>query len=77
VIWLCDLRGFTGLSETLSQDALIDLLNCYFGPMCKQLRRSLLLSSDFAATSGVTVESLGAFALKGVGAGQKIFAPRP
>src|SRR2546423_11645538 len=34
VIWLCDLRGFTTLSETLSRDALIDLLNCYFGPMC-------------------------------------------
>ncbi len=34
VIWLCDLRGFTNLSEILSRDALIDLLNCYFGPMC-------------------------------------------
>ncbi len=34
VIWLCDLRGFTTLSETLPRDALIDLLNCYFGPMC-------------------------------------------
>jgi adenylate cyclase len=34
VIWLCDLRGFTGLSETLPRDELIDLLNCYFGPMC-------------------------------------------
>jgi len=34
VIWLSDLRGFTGLSETLPRDALIDLLNCYFGPMC-------------------------------------------
>jgi adenylate cyclase len=33
VIWLCDLRGFTGLSETLPRDALIDLLNSYFGPM--------------------------------------------
>jgi adenylate cyclase len=177
VIWLCDLRGFTTLSETLSQDALIDLLNCYFGPMCdavaanggeilkfigdamlaifpiqrdaksachaallaarkaqaalveenrrreqngapridyglalhvgdviygnigsdtrldftvigpavnltariesmcKQLKRSLLLSSDFATTSGAAVESLGAFALKGVGAEQEIFAP--
>lgn len=34
VIWLCDLRGFTSLSEELSRDDLIDLLNCYFGPMC-------------------------------------------
>jgi adenylate cyclase len=34
VIWLCDLRGFTTLSETLPRDALIDLLNSYFGPMC-------------------------------------------
>ena len=34
VIWLCDLRGFTWLSETLPRDALIDLLNSYFGPMC-------------------------------------------
>jgi adenylate cyclase len=34
VIWLCDLRGFTSLSETLPRDVLIDLLNCYFGPMC-------------------------------------------
>jgi adenylate cyclase len=33
VIWLCDLRGFTGLSERLERDVLIDLLNCYFGPM--------------------------------------------
>ena len=34
VIWLCDLRGFTGLSETLPRETLIDLLNSYFGPMC-------------------------------------------
>ena len=34
VIWLCDLRGFTNLSEKLSRDGLLDLLNCYFGPMC-------------------------------------------
>lgn len=177
VIWLCDLRGFTSLSETLSRDDLIDLLNCYFGPMCdavaenggeilkfigdamlaifpiqqdaksachaalkaarsaqaalveenrrremsgaaridygialhigdviygnigsdtrldftvigpavnltariesmcRQIGRSLLLSSDFAAMSGAAVEPLGAFALKGVGAKQEIFAP--
>jgi adenylate cyclase len=34
VIWLCDLRGFTNLSERLPRDTLIDLLNGYFGPMC-------------------------------------------
>ena len=34
VIWLCDLRGFTNLSEQLPRDELIDLLNSYFGPMC-------------------------------------------
>jgi adenylate cyclase len=34
VIWLCDLRGFTSLSERLPRDVLIELLNQYFGPMC-------------------------------------------
>lgn len=34
VIWLCDLRGFTSLSESLPRDALIETLNQYFGPMC-------------------------------------------
>jgi adenylate cyclase len=34
VIWLCDLRGFTALSERLPRDVLIDHLNSYFGPMC-------------------------------------------
>src|ERR1700716_3559569 len=34
VIWLCDLREFTNLSETVPGDVLIDLLNSYFGPMC-------------------------------------------
>ena len=33
-IWLCDLRGFTSLSEVLPRDALIEMLNKYFGPMC-------------------------------------------
>jgi adenylate cyclase len=30
VIWLCDLRGFTSLSETLPRETLIDLLNLLF-----------------------------------------------
>ncbi len=34
VIWLSDLRGFTSLSESLPRDALIELLNQYFGPLC-------------------------------------------
>jgi adenylate cyclase len=34
VIWLCDLREFTNLSETVPGDVRIDLLNSYFGPMC-------------------------------------------
>jgi adenylate cyclase len=34
VIWLCDLRGFTALSERLPRDQLIEALNGYFGPMC-------------------------------------------
>ena len=34
VIWLCDLRGFTALSESLPRDQLIEMLNQYFGPMC-------------------------------------------
>jgi len=177
VIWLCDLRGFTNLSEILSRDTLIDLLNCYFGPMCdavteaggevlkfigdamlaifpvgedaagvcaaalsaaqraqaalagennsreagglpridyglalhvgdvmygnigsdtrldftvigpavnltarieslcRQLGRQILLSSDFVSQSGIKAQSLGTFALKGVGAEQEIFAP--
>ena len=37
VIWLCDLRGFTSLSERLPRDALIELLNEYFGRMCEAL----------------------------------------
>jgi adenylate cyclase len=177
VIWLCDLRGFTNLSETLPRDALIDLLNSYFGPMCdavaaqggeilkfigdamlaifpigaeaaqtcaaallaaeharmalakenlrrqgsglpqidyglalhvgdvlygnigsdtrldftvigpavnltariesmcRQLGRSLLLSSDFVSAGGVSAQSLGSFPLKGVALEQEIFVP--
>src|SRR5207237_1071823 len=117
VIWLCDLRGFTSLSERLPRDELIDLLNSYFGPMCdavakdggdvmygnigsdtrldftvigpavnltariesmcRELGRQLLLSADFVAAGNIKAQSLGAFALKGVGADQEIFAPTP
>jgi adenylate cyclase len=40
VVWLCDLRGFTGLSEQLPRDALIELLNEYFGRMCAAIEAS-------------------------------------
>ena len=33
VIWFCDLRGFTELSARLDDDALLTLLNDYFGAM--------------------------------------------
>jgi adenylate cyclase len=35
VIWYCDLRGFTRLSDTLPRDAIIALLNDYFGAMAE------------------------------------------
>ncbi len=178
VIWLCDLRGFTELSETLARDALIALLNEYFGAMtgaveaeggeilkfigdamlaifsidadaeiactralsaagraraamaainglrsaagqsaidfgialhlgdvmygniggesrldftvigpavnliariqglCSRLRRTLLLSEEFVRVSGPPVETLGTFALKGIGGAQTVYAPR-
>jgi adenylate cyclase len=178
VIWLCDLRGFTALSEALPRDALIEMLNAYFGPMCdavaeqggeilkfigdamlaifpvatepgvacahalaaaqaaraeiaeengwrlqsgapqidygialhfgdviygniggdtrldftvigpavnltariesqcRALDRTLLLSADFVAASGVSAQSLGRFAFKGVAEPQELFAPQ-
>jgi adenylate cyclase len=35
LIWLCDMRGFTALSESLPGTTLIALLNDYFGAMCE------------------------------------------
>jgi adenylate cyclase len=35
VIWYCDLRGFTRLSDRLPRDTIIALLNDYFGAMAK------------------------------------------
>jgi adenylate cyclase len=37
VIWFCDLRDFTSLSERLPRDTLIELLNEYFGRICSAL----------------------------------------
>jgi adenylate cyclase len=178
VVWLCDLRGFTELSERLTRDALIALLNEYFGAMtgaveaeggeilkfigdamlaifpigadaeiacaralsaagraiaamaanngerntagqpvidfgialhlgdvmygniggesrldftvigpavnlvariqglCGRLQRTLLLSEEFVRVSRSPVETLGAFALKGIGEAQNVYAPR-
>jgi len=39
VVWLCDLRGFTTLSEELSRERMIDLLNAYFGVMCQVIEQ--------------------------------------
>jgi len=38
VIWLCDLRGFTALSETLAGGAVVQLLNDYFERMAAAVR---------------------------------------
>lgn len=35
LVWLCDLRGFTALAESLPGSTLIALLNDYFGAMCE------------------------------------------
>jgi adenylate cyclase len=35
IVWLCDLRGFTALTESLPGTTLIALLNDYFGAMCE------------------------------------------
>ncbi len=37
VIWFCDLKGFTALSESLSADALLDTLNSYFEVMTEAI----------------------------------------
>jgi adenylate cyclase len=37
VIWFCDLRGFTSLSDTLPRELLLDLLNEYFEIMVKSV----------------------------------------
>jgi adenylate cyclase len=39
VVWLCDLRGFSTLSEELPREALIELLNDYFGAMCQAIEQ--------------------------------------
>ena len=33
VVWLCDLRGFTAMTDSLPRDKVIDLLNDYFEAM--------------------------------------------
>lgn len=40
VIWFCDLRGFTELSEELPGEKLVELLNDYFGSMTDAVGRN-------------------------------------
>jgi adenylate cyclase len=40
VIFFCDLRGFTGLSESLGREPLLGLLNDYFGVMAGAVKRA-------------------------------------
>jgi adenylate cyclase len=42
---------------------------------CRELGRQLLLSSDFVGAGRIAAQSLGRFALKGIGADQEIFMP--
>lgn len=39
VLWYCDIRGFTTFSERLSRDAVIDLLNDFFGCVAAAVER--------------------------------------
>src|SRR5215472_13795219 len=39
VVWVCDVRGFTKLSEELPREKLIELLNDYFGVMCRAVEQ--------------------------------------
>ena len=68
VIWLCDLRGFTNLSETLSRDALIDLLNCYFGPMCDAVAKEGGEILKFIGDAMLAIFPIGADPVKTCGA---------
>jgi len=40
VLWYCDLRGFTALSEALERDAMIAVLNTYFEAMARPVEQS-------------------------------------
>jgi adenylate cyclase len=40
VVWVCDVRGFTRLSEELPREKLIELLNDYFGVMCRAVEQN-------------------------------------
>jgi len=39
VVWVCDVRGFSRLSEELPRERLIELLNGYFGVMCRAVEQ--------------------------------------
>jgi len=40
LVWLCDLRGFTSLSETLARDEMLGLLNAYFSAAVESVTES-------------------------------------
>ena len=78
VIWYCDLRDFTVLSDALTRDELIELLNDYFdcvGPPLRDLGEPIVISAAFARASGRDLRPLGRHALKGVAEPQDVFVP--
>jgi adenylate cyclase len=44
--------------------------------LCGELKRELLLSSDFVSAAGIPADEVGEFELHGVGERQRVFAPR-
>ena len=45
--------------------------------LCRDLERPVLLSADFVAASGLEIEPLGVFSLKGLSEPQHVYAPGP
>jgi adenylate cyclase len=43
--------------------------------LCGELRRQLLLSADLVSAAGIAASEVGEFALDGVAAKQRVFAP--
>jgi len=70
---MCDLRGFTRLSEELPGDKLIARIE----GLCRELGRPILLSEALVSAARIAVEPMGSFALKGVAAQERVSAPLP